>query len=269
MIPRIIHQTWKTSVVPSQWQTSVQAYQRFCEKHGFEYRLWTDEDNRNLIQTHFPWFLQQYDAYPQNIQRADVIRYFILYHYGGVYSDLDIEPKEDLFYTFFQLYENASLCLPSVKQGNGMAGQNYSNCFMMSEAQHPFWPRVWHWLQNPYRTCRWKRLLSWAPYFQVLFTTGPGVISDAALHFKETPIVSLPAALIQPGVETDPTPVQRPESVVKLLRGESWQKGDANFWRSLGRMWGLRDICLLVGVLVWLMYSLCRKWWSRVSSNKP
>jgi len=38
-----------------------------------------------LIATKFPWFLDTYKSYPYGIQRADALRYFVLYEYGGVY----------------------------------------------------------------------------------------------------------------------------------------------------------------------------------------
>ncbi len=38
-----------------------------------------------LIRDKFPWFLKTYQAYRYNIQRADVLRYFVLYEYGGIY----------------------------------------------------------------------------------------------------------------------------------------------------------------------------------------
>ena len=37
----------------------------------------------------YEWFLETWDAYPYNIERADAIRYFVLHHYGGIYLDLD------------------------------------------------------------------------------------------------------------------------------------------------------------------------------------
>jgi len=45
-----------------------------------------------FIKEKFPWFLHVFDAYPYNIQRADVIRYFALAYYGGTYLDLDLVP---------------------------------------------------------------------------------------------------------------------------------------------------------------------------------
>jgi mannosyltransferase OCH1-like enzyme len=52
--------------------------------------LWTDESAHKFMETHYPSFLQMYDSYKYNIQRADSIRYFLLHHFGGIYMDLDI-----------------------------------------------------------------------------------------------------------------------------------------------------------------------------------
>jgi len=88
-IEKIIHQTWKTIDIPrdiyrAEWTES------WTRHHpDWEYRLWTDADNRRLIAEHFPWFLETYDGYPAGILRADAVRYFILYQYGGLYVDLD------------------------------------------------------------------------------------------------------------------------------------------------------------------------------------
>ncbi len=87
-IPRLIHQTWKTTdipedIYPPEWIAT------WREMEGFEYRLWTDEDNRALVAEHYPWFLETYDAYDVPIKRVDAARYFILHRYGGLYVDLD------------------------------------------------------------------------------------------------------------------------------------------------------------------------------------
>jgi mannosyltransferase OCH1-like enzyme len=58
--------------------------------------FWTDEKNRNLIATKYPWFLPVYDGYANGIQRADAVRYFILLEHGGVYADMDLVPLRSL-----------------------------------------------------------------------------------------------------------------------------------------------------------------------------
>ena len=89
MIPRIIHQTWKTKDIPKQAIPWVESWKRFHPK--WEYRLWTDEDNLRLCCDSFPELLDVYNSYSFDIQRVDVIRYMILYKYGGFYSDIDTE----------------------------------------------------------------------------------------------------------------------------------------------------------------------------------
>jgi mannosyltransferase OCH1-like enzyme len=81
----------------------------------WEYKLWTDVDNFKLVETHYPWFLPTYKSLPSNIQRADVVRYIYMHHFGGVYADLDIEclkPLEELISTSKYVdSENALLTL--------------------------------------------------------------------------------------------------------------------------------------------------------------
>jgi mannosyltransferase OCH1-like enzyme len=88
-IPKIIHQTWRDKRLPKAFQQYASTWKRFHPE--WEYRLWTDRDNRRFIRTHYRWFLPQYDAYRWPIQRVDAIRYFLLYHYGGLYADLDFQ----------------------------------------------------------------------------------------------------------------------------------------------------------------------------------
>ena len=88
-IPRIIHQTWKTHNIPDEWTECVLSWKRFHP--DWEYLLWTDQGGREFVAGHYPHFLRTYDDFSYNIQRADALRYLILYTFGGVYVDLDIE----------------------------------------------------------------------------------------------------------------------------------------------------------------------------------
>src|SRR5437868_4915078 len=56
----------------------------------FNYFLWTDDRSIRFLALYYPWFLPTYNNYKYDIQRADAIRYFVLYHYGGIYLDTDI-----------------------------------------------------------------------------------------------------------------------------------------------------------------------------------
>ena len=102
-IPKIIHQvwindTWKDSSlkkdVPEKWKKSQQEWQRLHP--DWKYILWTDDLVLSFIEKNYPEYLEFYKNYEYLIQRADMIRYFILYDFGGVYSDLDQYPTENI-----------------------------------------------------------------------------------------------------------------------------------------------------------------------------
>lgn len=46
-------------------------------------------DSRTFLEDEFPWFVSTYDGYKFPIQRVDVMRYFLIRHYGGIYLDMD------------------------------------------------------------------------------------------------------------------------------------------------------------------------------------
>lgn len=93
-IPKVLHQTWKDSQVPPAFSDYVASWK--ANHPDWEYRLWTDVDNRRFIAEHYSWFLDWYDAYPRPIQRADAARYFILHKYGGLYVDLDFLSRKPI-----------------------------------------------------------------------------------------------------------------------------------------------------------------------------
>ena len=55
----------------------------------FQYFLITDADRYRILQEYFPSLVSVMASYPHAIQRADLIRYVLLYVYGGIYLDLD------------------------------------------------------------------------------------------------------------------------------------------------------------------------------------
>lgn len=248
-IPKIVHQVWISKhpedepvtdnpieKIPVKWRHCSQKYKDMCDANGWEYRVWTNDTARELISTEFSWFLEQYDKYEHVIQRADTIRYFLLYKFGGVYSDLDIAPKNN-FLAFFDMYKAQDIVLASTCSKNAFGNQNFINGFMMSKPKSEFWPVVWKHLKNPGQSVWYKPMLMKTHYFKILFTTGPGIICDAAHEYDpdHTKITAIPSQLLQPQrTGQHKSVISTPESVVELVEGESWQQKDANIWRSIG-----------------------------------
>ncbi|TAG72621.1 MAG: hypothetical protein EAZ26_03985, partial [Runella slithyformis] len=66
--------------------------QTWRDKHpdwGFE--LWDDAKSNTLIQHKYPHWWLLYESLPYLTQRVDIIKYLVLYEFGGVYIDFDCE----------------------------------------------------------------------------------------------------------------------------------------------------------------------------------
>ncbi|KAF2967258.1 hypothetical protein GQX73_g6318 [Xylaria multiplex] len=102
VIPRILHQVFHNwtdpdnpvITLPDDWEAARQSCMSL--NPDWEYKLWTAKTSRDFIEDEFSWFLSTYDNYKFPIQRVDVIRYFALRHFGGIYIDLDNGCKESL-----------------------------------------------------------------------------------------------------------------------------------------------------------------------------
>ncbi|KAL2920173.1 membrane-bound alpha-1,6-mannosyltransferase Initiation-specific [Polyrhizophydium stewartii] len=88
-IPRMIHQQWKSALVPESHTAWVTAFRKI---EGYTHLLWTDADLAVFVRKYFPRHEKLYHALPKPILRADLARYMLLYVFGGIYSDLDTSP---------------------------------------------------------------------------------------------------------------------------------------------------------------------------------
>ena len=96
--PKIVHQSWKSRDLPA----SFKKWRQSCVdlNPDWEFRVWTDKENRELVKDHYPHLLKLYDTYDVHIKRIDMVRYLYLHKVGGVYIDLDfacLAPFGDLF----------------------------------------------------------------------------------------------------------------------------------------------------------------------------
>jgi mannosyltransferase OCH1-like enzyme len=129
-VPAIIHQTWRdNNTIPITWQHASNSCRSLHP--NYEYRFWTDQEGRRLIEKEFPCLLSTYDSYPYDIQRADVIRLIVLYIYGGIYLDFDI-----ICLKSFDQLRTYKFVLPKTMP------VGLSNDFIVAEPKHPFLLKV-------------------------------------------------------------------------------------------------------------------------------
>lgn len=86
-IPFVLHQSWKTRELPTLFRQMSGTFRR--QNPEWEYRLWTDEENEQLMLDHYSWFNSTWRAFPRHIYRVDAVRAFYLHMHGGAYFDLD------------------------------------------------------------------------------------------------------------------------------------------------------------------------------------
>jgi len=137
----------------------------------------SNHDHRNI-----------YQQMSTAIQRCDLARPLLLEQYGGVYSDLDVQPFRDLDW-LCGLFPNARVLLIEevtlsrassirrgnrypIRQGNPERRLRVGNFWMASTPGHPFWRDVMDLVEQ-------RRHLEVENDYDVIYTTGPDVISEA------------------------------------------------------------------------------------------
>jgi len=86
-IPKIIHQIWLGSELPESFIELQQSWITHHLGRDWLYKLWTDADMKDL-QLYNQAF---YDATDNYGVKSDILRWELLYNFGGVYVDMDFE----------------------------------------------------------------------------------------------------------------------------------------------------------------------------------
>lgn len=116
--------------------------------------MWTDDIASSFVEQYYPAIRPHYLAYTQNVQRANILRYALLDHFGGVYLDLDVTCLQPLDYLRY---------LPWLTPAAHPAGLN--NAFMLSRPRHAF---LKHLLASvPSTDLKWG-----LPYVETMLSTG-------------------------------------------------------------------------------------------------
>lgn len=110
------HKTWKTNFP------------------DFIHKMWNDQEIDDLIRTRHRLLYEKYKALPHQIQRVNIATYVIIYEYGGIYADMDVECIEN----FYQVLQPGKA---NIGMGPG-SSEAFENAVMASPAKHPFWHYV-------------------------------------------------------------------------------------------------------------------------------
>ncbi|KAL3857855.1 hypothetical protein ACJMK2_012485 [Sinanodonta woodiana] len=200
-IDRIIHQSWKTKMVPMQFKDYIKS---FVDNHpSWKYMFWTDHSTRLFINNLYPNLLDLYDNYAHPLNRPDAMRYIVLFHFGGVYSDLDVKSLRPLD----PVIKKYSCVLGQEPHVHSIVYTNFyeqaSNAFMACRKRHPFMKSV---IDNLYQFSFFAHVLdSTGPRF-LTFSLRQYMIKNKDLQVSDKDYVFLsPPEYFLPSVDSEIT----------------------------------------------------------------
>ncbi|UJR28372.1 hypothetical protein I4U23_009615 [Adineta vaga] len=225
-VPSIIHQTWRDkNSIPLSWQEASNSCRSLHS--NYEYRFWTDDNARRLIEKEFPSLLSTYDSYPYDIQRADVIRLIVLYVYGGIYLDFDI-----ICLKSFDQLRSYEFILPKTMP------VGLSNDLIVAQPKHPFLLQLLNNLPKMNRNYLTK-------YATVMFSTGPMYITHEASNYVNRSSIDILSQDLYGKYVHNST-----RALFKHLKASSWHGNDAAFVKWMYRR---RTAFLSLLVIVFLL----------------
>jgi mannosyltransferase OCH1-like enzyme len=239
-IPKIIHQTWKDNNIPDKWKKS---QQQWISLHpDWTYMLWTDNDIRNHISSYHPEFLKLHDSYEYPIQRADMIRYFILYDYGGVYCDIDMYPLKNI--------EDMIQCNLDhfVYSANS---DSITNSFMISPKNSKIMKKIQERLLNPKMP-----FYTFGKHLKVIYSTGPGMLNNLLLNGIKDPFIILPRKYFNPySIVNDKLIIDNTEDIKEMYintidNSSTWNSFDTYIYNFILKH---RSVFITIGILTVLL----------------
>jgi mannosyltransferase OCH1-like enzyme len=246
-ISKYIHQTYiSIETLPNIWKNTPDSWKK--QHPDWTYMFWSDVDCLKLVKEKFPWFLQTYKGFEYNIQRADAIRPMILYEYGGIYADCDIQsikPFDDLFYEYHDIY------LIRTPNNNVV-----TNCLMASgKPGIEFWLHVLNEMKYRYNN---PSMLWIGKHITVMYTTGPMMLNYIYnKHHKTTDILFLPRELLLPSEcgTCSSKPCFTISSYTSLLEGSSWVGYDTICFNFIMCSYPRLLVLIVIAFLLYTFYN--------------
>jgi len=209
---------------------------------------WDKEMSLSLIKTFYPQHEELFKSYSYEIQRCDVIRYFALHRYGGLYADMDYFCNKSWSEVTHEYPKDLYLV-----QTPNRKGEYVSNSLMYSKQDHPFWKFLFNELEKNQKTP-----LYYTRHMIIMFTTGPGILNRTYSKYKIKYSLSYyPSDIFQPfGIGDDKLTLTGNDKIYSLHLGKgSWEGKDSKFYLFLFQEWKiLLFIIVLFIICVTILY---------------
>ena len=191
MFQKYIHQIWYQGInnIPNKYieyrKTWINNYSEY------QFKIWDKNKIEKFIKSEYPCYLNRYNSYNYFIQKIDYAKILILYHYGGIYCDMDtislknmgdLLPLKNEFIIISKLktYFPEKLVLKII----GYKFNDFcNNGIIISSHKHPFWIYFINEMNNINLKKYWIDNLFNGIY--VYRTTGPLVLSESLFRYNK------------------------------------------------------------------------------------
>lgn len=257
-IPKNIFQVWhawNTRDMPSEWSYARQSV--LDMNPGWNHVLTSKEDDDRVVETHFPEFYRDtYSKFEYPIQRADAVRYVLLYLYGGIYMDLDYSAIRS--FDTLHLEEGKEVGLisshnTSSKFARMIGIPRATNSIMIAaKPGSQFWLTCIEEMQKP------APIWALTKHFKVMWSTGPWMVDRASRRFPDIvqflDNVSVECSVCEIEYEDTCKFVPGKSYYVRPLKGSSWHSADSSFLNFAFCKW--RIILFCIGLIIAFVYIL-------------
>lgn len=205
-IPKIIHHICPNDFKKWHpfWFPCYESWIRHYPKPEYTHMHWDDKELDDFISENYPWFLEVFRGYDVNIKRYDISRVFLLYHFGGIYADMD-----------YKVYKNFYDELPqdavSIPESPYKWNEHIQNALMISPPKHNWWLIL---IDECYNRRDWN----------VFSATGPQLLTP--MYHKYPELVNiLPYEIYNPNIY-EPENIDETKIYCKHLISTSWSHED-------------------------------------------
>ena len=150
-IPKLVHQIWFQGIdqnIPEPYNKSYKSCVKKFKEWDWQHKLW-DKNSIEKLLNKYPNYKKKYDKLELRIQKIDFAKYVIMYHYGGVYIDMDMECLKDIY----KLIDKDDELIVSKMSISLM----YSNGIFFSIPKNKFWKDLINKIDT--KTYWWRKIL--------------------------------------------------------------------------------------------------------------
>jgi FkbM family methyltransferase len=158
---------------------------------GWTVVLWRRHHLESLLTDGYPQYMGLYRSFPRGAQKADFLRYLLVFHWGGAYADLDLYcrgpignslgDREALFHTETTLTSEESLRHGrqyTIRCGTPEKRQRIANYFFAARPGHVILQKLLSLIERRAQNVPRED-------YDVLYITGPDAMTEAVLSSED------------------------------------------------------------------------------------